>query len=248
VDKDIVANLRTTFKHVDEVSLRKIVLGTKHDLDSAMELARILDHDKYFNTVIYHSNIPSKPPVNAVPTRDRAQRVIDDGEGSYEDMSSFKSHYLAKRNEAFAAASQSFRRSKSDSLQSGVAAYYSQLGREYDSKYRHYSQLTVNRLVAANSTPNSLDLHGVGIKDAIRFVEEGVAAWWSRVGVVRECGEIKAVENFVIIVGRGERTKGGSKLGPPVAGWLKRNGWGFHEGTGRFDVWGLRRTAKDRLG
>ena len=160
----------------------------------------------------------------------RPHRIVDDGEGSYEDMNYLKSYYLAKRNEAFAAASQSFRRSKSDSLRSGVAAYYSALGREYDSKYRHYSQLTVNRLVAANSSPNSLDLHGVGVKDAIRFVEEGVTAWWSRVGVVRERGEIRAVENFVIIVGRGERTKGGSKLGPPVAGWLNRNGWGFHEG------------------
>lgn len=244
VDKDIVANLKATFKHVDEGLLLKIVLGTKHDLDCAMELARILDHDKHVTTTVRHSRLSSKPPLHAAPTRDPAPQIADDGEGSYEDVTYLKSYYLAKRNEAFAAASQSFRRSKSDPLRSGVAAYYSTLGREYDRKYRHYSQLTVNRLVAANSSPNSLDLHGVSVKDAIRLVEEGVTAWWSRVGVLRDRGEIRAVESFVIIVGKGERSKGGSKLGPPVARWLGRNGWGFMEATGRLEVWGLSRTTK----
>ena len=248
MDKDIFANLRAAFKHVDEASLRKILLGTKHNLDCAMELARILDHDKCFTATVRYSSVSSKPPLHAAPAKDSAPQIVDDGEGSYDDMNYLKSHYLTKRNEAFAAASQSFRRSKSDSLRSGVAAYYSALGREYDSKYRHYSQLAVNRLVAANSSLNSLDLHHVGVKDAIRLVEEGVTAWWSRVGVVRDRGEIRAVENFVIIVGKGERSKGGSKLGPPVVGWLNRNGWGFYEATGKFEVWGLRKTAKNGLG
>jgi hypothetical protein len=248
VDKDIIANLRAAFKHVDEASLRKILLGTKHNLDCAMELARILDHDKCFTTTVRYSSVLSKPQLHAAPAKASAPQIIDDGEGSYDDMNYLKSHYLTKRNEAFAAASQSFRRSKSDALRSGVAAYYSALGREYDSKYRHYSQLAVNRLVAANSSPNSLDLHRVGVKDAIRLVEERVTAWWSRVGVMRDRGEIRAVENFVIIVGKGDRSKGGSKLGPPVVGWLNRNGWGFYEGTGKIEVWGLRKTAKNGLG
>jgi hypothetical protein len=79
----------------------------------------------------------------------------------------------------------------------------------------------------------------------VRIVEEAITAWWSRVEVLRERGETKASESFVIIVGRGDRNKGGSKLGPSVGGWLKRNGWGFQDAGGRIIVWGLRKTAME---
>jgi hypothetical protein len=250
-DQDIVSNLKATFKNVDEESLRKIVLGTKHDLDCAMELARILEHDKYFNaTLLRPSDLHPRSNNNkAIPTiapsKVTTPAVVDDGDGSYEDMSTLQTHYLGKRNEAFAAASHSYRQSKSDTLHSGVAAYYANIGRDYDTKYRYYSHLAANRLVGSNSSRNTLDLHGVGIKDAVRIVEEAVTAWWTRVEVIRERGEVKAVESYVIVVGKGERQKGGSKLGPPVGAWLRRNGWGFQEARGEFVVWGLRRNAKE---
>jgi hypothetical protein len=251
VDQDIVSNLKATCKNVDEESLGKIVLATKYDLDCAMVLARVLEHDKYFNAPLMRpsdrpqksTNIKATPSIS--PSKVALSAVLDDGTGTYEDMSTLRSHYLEKRNEAFAAASQSYRHSKSDSLHSGVAAYYATIGRDYDTKYRNYSQLAANRLVGSNSTKNTLDLHGVGIKDAVRIVEEAVTAWWTRVEVIRERGEVKAVESFMIVVGKGERQKGGSKLGPPVAAWLRRNGWGFQEARGEFIVWGLRKNAKE---
>lgn len=245
VDLDVVGNLKMTFKNVEEDVLRKIVVGTKHNLDVSVDLARILEHDKSYRT--FPRSIGNKSsrtitlditPQPALPT------VVDDGEGSLEDMTSLKSYYLEKRNEAFVSASQSYRRSKSDRLQSGVAAYYANLGRDYDEKYRHYSQLASNRLVNQKSSANEIDLHGVTVKDAIRIVEEAVNAWWARCEVIKERGEIKAVECLEIIVGVGERSKGGSKLGPAVGGWLRRNGWGFNEARGAFLVWGLRKNAK----
>jgi hypothetical protein len=251
-DRDIVDNLKNSFKRVDEDSLRKIVLGTNHNLDGTMELARILDHDRD-NT---NSRITprTKSPTPLVTTTnltspDSSPRIQDDGKGSYEDMSSLRSHYLAKRNEAFAAASESYQKSKSDSLRSGVSAYYASLGREYDTKYRYYSRLSANCLVAERQTrPNELDLHGVSVKDAVRLIEEGITAWWARVSVIRERGETKALESFVVIVGKGGRNLGGSKLGPAVRAWLRRNGWGFHEARGEIIVWGLRKNVKDGLG
>jgi Smr domain len=213
-----------------------------------MELARILDHDILSSSTFTRNpdiqlklGVKTYSPINK--SEPRSPSVIDDGEGSFEDMTDLKSHYLAKRNEAFAAASNAYRQSKSDSLHSGVAAYYGSLGREYDSKYRRYSHLAANRLVASKSSLNQIDLHGVSVKDALRLVEEGVTAWWARIGVIRERGEIKAVENFVVVVGRGERHKGGSRLGPAVAHWLRRNGWGFTETEGALIVWGIRKNV-----
>jgi hypothetical protein len=81
------------------------------------------------------------------------------------------------------------------------------------------------------------------VKDAVRFLEEGVTQWWARQTVVRERGEEKARERFTVITGRGERFKGGSKLGPAVGGWLRRNGWGFLEAQGEFVVWGLKKVG-----
>ena len=249
VDGDIVSNLKATFKDVDEDLIRKIVLGTKHDLDTSMDLVRILEHDKYYSaTLLRPSDRPAKStyksPPASITLEPAGPRMVDDGTGMYEDMTSLRTYYLEKRNQAFAAASQSYRQSKSDTLHSGVAAYYATLGRDYDTKYRTYSQLAANRLVASHSTSSTLDLHGVSVKDAVRIVEEAVTNWWSRVDVVRERGEVKGVENFVIVVGKGDKQKGGSRLGPPVAGWLRRNGWGFKEATGEFLVWGLRKDAK----
>src|SRR6202044_3548897 len=182
---------------------KKIILGTKYDLDCAMELARILEHDKYFNASLIRpsdrlqKSTNMKPTSSISPSKVALPAVVDDGTGTYEDMSTLRTHYLEKRNEAFAAASQSYRHSKSDSLHSGVAAYYATIGRDYDTKYRYYSQLAANRLVGSKSTKNTLDLHGVGIKDAVRIVEEAVTAWWTRVEVIRERGEVKAVESFM---------------------------------------------------
>ena len=246
VDYNTLINLKQTFKHVEEDSLRKIIVGTGNNLDYVVELARILDHDKLFTATSVTPKVQLKPaskvrPISNLDLPSRSTNtLVDDGEGSYEEMNELKLHYLAKRNEAFNAASLAYRKSKSDSLRSGVAAYYGDLGREYNIKYRRYSQFAANRLVAVNSSINQLDLHGVGVKDAIRIVEEAVNAWWARVNVVRERGQIKAIENFVIVVGRGER-QGRSVLGPPVAHWLRKNGWGFDETEGAFVVWGVRK-------
>ena len=245
VDLDVVANLKMSFKNVEEDTLRKIVIGTKHNLDVSVDLARILDHDKSYRT--FPRTIGNKRSRNItldITPQPASPNIVDDGEGSFEDMTSLKSYYLEKRNEAFVSASQSYRKSKSDRLQSGVAAYYANLGRDYHEKYRHYSQLASNRLVSQKSSANEIDLHGVSVKHAIRIVDEAVNAWWARCEVIKEKGEIKAIEHLEIIVGVGERSKGGSKLGPAVGGWLRRNGWGFNEARGAFLVWGLRKDAK----
>ena len=247
-DPDVVANLKANFKNVDIESLEKIVIGTKDNLDNTLELARILEHDKYYNVDLIglrKKPSPSKPALPTIAFKQDAPLVIDDGEGTLEDVRELRAYYLGKRNDAFSAASRSFRQSKSDTKFSGVAAYYADIGRDYDAKFRHYSQLSANKLVASQSSGNVLDLHGVTIKDAVRLVEEGVTTWWARVQVIRERGEVKALESYVIIVGKGERQKGGSKLGPPVSGWLRRNGWGFQEAKGEFVVWGLRKNAKE---
>lgn len=248
-DQDIVANLQTSFRHVDKETLRKIVIGTKHDIDSAMELTRILDHDRAItSTGSISVRLPARPPPSTTLVLDDPPTPsIIDVEGTYEDMKELKLHYLARRNEAIVAASNAYKRSRSESLRSGVAAYYASVGREYDVKYRHYAQLAANRLVAQNSSKNILDLHGVSVRDAMRIVEEEITKWWARVEVVRERGEVKAVENFVVVVGRGNRSKTGSKLGPSVSAWLRRNGWGFNEARGELVVWGLRRDFKKSL-
>ena len=250
-DEDIIGNLRSSFKNVDVSLLRKIVYGTKHDIDTAMELSRIIDHDKLNHSIRTISTQSSSVKISINLTKPSAPetrtqtgpRIVDDGEGTYEEIMELRKWYLEKRNERFTAASQAYKRSKSDAQLSGVAAYYASEGRDYDIKYRHYSAIAASRLVQENSRKNSLDLHGVGVRDALRIVEEGVTDWWSRVEVLRDRGEIRAVEGFVIITGRGDRHKSGGKLGPEVSGWLKRNGWGFNDEDGRIVVWGLRKAA-----
>lgn len=134
----------------------------------------------------------------------------------------------AARATAFDQASKYYRKSKSDHLMGGAAAYYSQLGRDYHASLVAQSAAEADALVARQSTSTMLDLHGVGVKDGVRIAEERVGGWWEGLGESRaRMGSGRAVgEGYKIVTGVGRHSDGGvPKLGPAVARALVREGW-----------------------
>lgn len=143
--------------------------------------------------------------------------------------------YAAARAQAFSQASAAHRKAKSDRLMGGAAAYYSQLGREYSALNASSTASTADALAASQSTPTSLDLHGIDVLNGVRIARERVEAWWERLGESRVNGRVGAGDRstgFNIVVGKGTHSEGGKgKLGPAVSKALRSNGWKI-EGAG----------------
>ena len=134
----------------------------------------------------------------------------------------------AARATAFTQASAYYRKSKSDHLMGGAAAYYSQLGRDYHASLQTASAAEADALAASQSTTTSLDLHGLNVKDAVRIACEKADAWWEGIGESRaKMGSARAVgEGYKVVTGVGRHSDGGvGKLGPAVAKALLRDGW-----------------------
>lgn len=150
-------------------------------------------------------------------------------------------HFVAGA-EAFSKASMAYRRGRSDRLMGGAAAYYSVVGREHLERARRNAAAASDALVDAQSTADTLDLHGVSVQDAVRIASERVAEWWEALGEVKYMRGDGSKANYRIVTGVGRHSHDGtSRLGPAVFRRLVSDGWRVEVGDGVFTVTGVAR-------
>ncbi|QSZ36147.1 hypothetical protein DSL72_007272 [Monilinia vaccinii-corymbosi] len=151
--------------------------------------------------------------------------------------------YISARNTAFQKASVAYKKSKSDPLMGGAAAYYSQQGRDANIRVKDAESAAADELVRSQCWSGGVDLHGVGVRDAVRIAREKVTGWWvseehrrAGAGYVRA----GAGEGYKIVTGVGNHSEGGrGKLGPAVARMLIKEGWKVQVGSGALMVTGV---------
>ena len=145
---------------------------------------------------------------------------------------------------AFNQSSAAYRRGKSDRLMGGAAAYYSEVGRERALAAKASSAQAATALVGSQSSATVLDLHGVGVADAVRIVSDRVNAWWDSLSDAKYApgggGPARAGYRVVYGVGRHSRD-GAPRLGPAVSRMLIREGWKVEVGHGESIVYGKAR-------
>ena len=146
---------------------------------------------------------------------------------------------LVARSNAFAQAQAAHRKSKSIPLMGGAASYYSSVARDAHAVLRQHDSARANELVARQSRPGEVDLHGVTVSDATRIAKMKVEQWWEREGREWSREGKVMVGGLRIITGIGRHSDGGrGKLGPAVRAMLKRDDWKIEEGEGVFEVVG----------
>ncbi|KAG0127713.1 hypothetical protein HOY82DRAFT_624496 [Tuber indicum] len=154
------------------------------------------------------------------------------------------SAYAIARNEAFAKATAAHQRSKSDRLMSGAAAVYSEQGHEYNNKVREYCDIAAEVLVNQNSSGDTLDLHGITVKQAVNISRERTTQWWVRESNDRERRRRGGAKALCIVTGRGRHSKDGKpRLLPAVSKMLIQEGWDIQVQGGQVLVWGVRSGA-----
>ncbi|KAL1297834.1 hypothetical protein AAFC00_006362 [Neodothiora populina] len=147
----------------------------------------------------------------------------------YGTASSKSSSLESARHAALTQARNAYRKSKSDRLMGGAAAYYSQVGRDMKQSSLLYNAAAADALVASQSAPDHIDLHGVTVDDAVRISQLKVRQWWDGLGENKFNGRIGAYnrsQGFRIVTGAGRHSRGGrGVLGPAVKKVLEREGW-----------------------
>ncbi len=146
------------------------------------------------------------------------------------------------RSNAFTQAQSAYRKSRSTPLMGGAASYYSSVARDASASLRRHEAAAADALVASQSRPGEVDLHGATVKDAVIIARARVESWWEREG--REWArQGKAMGGGLrVITGAGRHSEGGrGRLGPAVGGMLVREGWKVEIGDGLIDVVGRAR-------
>ncbi|CAG8434105.1 4728_t:CDS:2 [Ambispora gerdemannii] len=154
--------------------------------------------------------------------------------------SSSATELMAKRNEAYRKAAVAFRKAKGRNGEGGIAFFYSDEGREYDSQMQQWNLRATRSLIKRDSEANRdhvlLDLHGLTVAEAVLVVNEGLAQWYSKGMNQRSHTPMKPLK---IVTGLGNHSPNGvAKLPPAIAQMLARDKWDVVRHQGYFLVRG----------
>jgi len=134
-------------------------------------------------------------------------------------------------------ASRAFARGRSDPTFRQVAGFYAERGLEEAKRAREAQSEASDDLVAAQSSEDHVDLHGVTVYDGVRIALEKTEEWWAKLGPGR-VAQAK-VSPLTIVTGAGRHSANGvSRLRPRIGAALKRDGWKYVVEEGRFVVKG----------
>ncbi|RDW85644.1 hypothetical protein BP5796_03969 [Coleophoma crateriformis] len=237
------------FSSISPSDIMTLVQITHPSQGFAQDLAEALAHRPSttkpgLHLEFRHAPIDLTPEIRSSRWKPQSHNAVHaEGTQTYfdsADASAAASAYRATRNDAFAKASTAWRKGKSDHLMGAAAAYYADLGKEYDVRAKSAESAAADALVATQSSWDLLDLHGVNVKDAIRISRERVTTWWHGLGDARISGR---AGSYKIVTGLGIHSKEGkARLGPAVAKMLMREGWKVEVGQGTVLVTGVVRT------
>ncbi|KAK9760084.1 hypothetical protein K7432_016247 [Basidiobolus ranarum] len=132
---------------------------------------------------------------------------------------------ITKRNQLFMKAARAF--SGKGYGSGGVAFFYSQEGKSYDSKVKQWNARAAQATLMQNQLrvhdSHTVDLHGLTVAQALAVVKDTVNDWYSR-------EEMKSGRSYfkplTIITGLGNNSPSyNSRLGPAVTNRLIKEGW-----------------------
>lgn len=147
--------------------------------------------------------------------------------------------YYQNKRDATDSAGQMRRKGASNPLYRQAAGYYAERAREQGRYAQQATSDAAELLVDQTSTANSIDLHGVHVRDGVQITRQRLYAWWNALGEFRS--KKAKDEPFIVVTGLGRHSAGGvSQMRQAVARTLLQEGWRMQVETGRFIITGRR--------
>ena len=239
-----ISEFQTEFKQVPKsVMYGLLILARKipsaaHELLEAMTAARRDEDLDQIRNVAHYTPLDLKEntPLER-PTPSRKSVAASSGRIS-------AAAYRAAATQNFDQATSAWKKSKSDRLYGGAAAYYAEVGRERANAAKALQAAEADTLVSRQSSSNVLDLHGVSVQDAVRIASSSTQGWWDGLGDAKYVpgGGGPARAGFRIVTGVGTHSKNHApRIGPAVSKMLIREGWKIEIGHGELIVTGKNR-------
>ncbi|KAI9666139.1 MAG: hypothetical protein M1821_004074 [Bathelium mastoideum] len=144
----------------------------------------------------------------------------------------------AALNHALTSASRAHRLGRSDPLMRAAASIYTHRASSLSAQAAAADARAADALVASQSPRPSeeIDLHGCGVRDAMRIALASTARWWETLGergIGAEGWRREGVGGFRVVTGVGRHSEGGrARLGPAVGRALVGEGWRVEMGSG----------------
>ncbi|MCJ1316344.1 hypothetical protein MMC15_001665 [Xylographa vitiligo] len=236
-------DLAHAFPALSPALLRPLVHLTHPSTASAHDLAHALAATPSFPSPpppfipqYTRPTLPASPPLSTTPPPPTGPLPRTHALALAASLATTRATRLAQ-------ASTAHKISKSQPLMSAAAGYYASLGRDAGAASARYAARAADALVDAQSSRAQIDLHGVGVRDAVRIATERVQRWWDGGAAewARE-GKVQGEGGFRVVVGVGRHSEGGrGRLGPAVGGALVRGGWRVEVGEGVLVVRGRAR-------
>lgn len=236
-----LAEFQNQFEHVPKSQMYGLLKLARNIPSAAQELLEAL-------TAVEDNTIPGKlhDAAHYAPVDLKENQPFETSSspnwraGNATPRQSAASHRLAA-TQIFDQASAAYKKSKSDRLFGGAAAYYADIGRERVKAAKEASAAEADFLVAQQSSPTVLDLHGVSVQDAVRIASMKTQRWWDGLGDAKYAsgGGGPARAGFRIVTGVGSHSRNHApRIGPAVSKMLVREGWKVEIGHGELVVTG----------
>jgi hypothetical protein len=241
-----IVELKHDFQSMPDSQLFGLLYMARNIPSAARELAEVMVslpeplHSGKFNGMVQYA--PLVPTKVLDPDPPRSSSPWTKVDPSY--TRAIAASHGAAASIAYTKASAAYKRGKSDHLMNGVASYYAELGRERAKAAKASFAAAAYAHVASQSSSRVLDLHGVGVADAVRIAQQMVNIWWESLGDAKYApgGGGPARDGYRIVTGVGRHSKDGApRIGPAVSRMLVREGWKVEISPGEIIVCGKAR-------
>lgn len=127
-----------------------------------------------------------------------------------------------------------YRKVKSNPLYGGAVSYYTETGKGHIQLSRAAHEAIEHQSLQRNSSPYTMDFHGVSTKVALEACVAKLEDWWTR-------EQYRRITPLKLITGAGRHSEGGvPKIKNAIRKILKDNGWKYEEDGSFFLVKGVR--------
>ena len=242
-----IAEFNTDFESVPKEQLYGLLTLARNIPSAARELLEaMMDVDRKAETV----NLCLDAQYAPIKVEDDRPFITPSSGSSWTTVKPYSRDsaaiHRAAASQSFSQASAAFKKSKSDRLMGGAASYYAQVGHDRMRIAKEINAAEADALVARQSSPTVLDLHGVSVADAVRIASDKTQSWWEGLDDAKYApgggGPMRA--GFKIVTGVGTHSKNHApRIGPAVSKMLIRDGWRVEVGHGEVIVTGKARRS-----